>query len=178
MEARLDGARRHAQRLGCVVVRETKVVMKDENGPMLGTQPSESAIDLIPVGGAIGQDGGHDRLVVVGEPNTSGASLTARLSEHGPNQDAVDPGTEPIRVAQPAEIAPDDNKGLLDRVVGQVLVVQHQLGDVVEARDRRSGEDRERLAIPRLRALDKCSIHARPFVTACAAITGMGKGHA
>jgi hypothetical protein len=76
----------------------------------------------------------------------------------------MEPRTETVGVTQAAQVAPCDDESFLDGVLGEIAVVQHQLGDAVEARDPGSGEARERVAVAVLRKFHEISVHPRPLV--------------
>src|SRR4029078_10561136 len=71
-------------------------------------------------------------------------ALALGLAIDAADEDAMQPGVEAIRVAKAAQVAPGDDERLLDRVVGEVAVVEHQLGNVEEAADRGGRELGER----------------------------------
>jgi len=49
MQSRLDGASRHAKGLACLLVREPEIVVQDDHDTVLGLDPAEHAVDLIPI---------------------------------------------------------------------------------------------------------------------------------
>ena len=49
MQSRLDRARRHAKGLACLLVGEPEIVVQDDHGAVLGLDPAEDAVDLIPI---------------------------------------------------------------------------------------------------------------------------------
>ena len=72
----------------------------------------------------------------------------------------MEPGVEAIDVPQAAKVTPSLDERLLDGIVGEVPVAQHQLSDRVEAADgaRRKLGERSAIAAPRL--LDEISPHS------------------
>src|SRR4029078_7985750 len=64
---------------------------------------------------------------------------------------AVEPGVEPLRVAQPGQIAPGSDEGVLDRVSRELAIPEDQSGGGVQARYGSAGDrgKRAQLAAPR-----------------------------
>ena len=54
----------------------------------------------------------------------------------------MEPRVEPVRIPEGSQVPPGDDERLLDRVLGQVIVVEHQLGEVVELADPRARRGR------------------------------------
>jgi hypothetical protein len=58
-----------------------------------------------------------------------------------------------------SQLTPTADEGLLDGVLGELRVAEHQLGDRVEAVDLARGEQRKGVSIPALRPLDELLSH-------------------
>src|SRR5262249_27405261 len=69
---------------------------------------------------------------------------------------------EPVGIAQRAEVLPDGDQRLLDRVLGRVLVAQDPAGDEEQPRGDGAGEPFVGVAVALLRLLDQRSTHDRP----------------
>ena len=76
----------------------------------------------------------------------------------------MQPGVEPVEVAKPSQVAPGEDEGLLNRIIGEIAVAQHELGNVEQATDRFGCEGCERIAIASACSLDQISPHGSPLV--------------
>jgi len=138
-------------------------VPQHEHGAMLRPQPAKAAIERVAILDAARgvrvirdlRDHDHAR---------GAASFAARLAIHAADQHATQPGVEAVEVAQPPQVAPGQDEGLLDRIVGEIAVAEHELGDVEQSADRFGGEARERFAIASACLLDQVSSHGPPLV--------------
>ena len=126
---------------------------------MLGLEPPETAIDRVPIFERASRVGrGH--LADPGEqPPTDLPAFAVGKAIDRADQDPVQPGFEPIRVAQRAQVSPGDDERFLDRVLSEIPVREHELGEVVEPRHRGVGDDAERLAIATLCAFNQVPLH-------------------
>ncbi len=59
----------------------------------------------------------------------------------------MEPGVEPVRVAQAREVTPGSDVCLLDRVARELLVPEDEAGDGLQPRDGRADEHREGVMI-------------------------------
>ena len=75
------------------------------------------------------------------------------------HQDPVQPGIEPIGIAERREVAPGGDERLLGRVPRPVGIAEDQLGDAVEPGDRQARELVERVAVACHRSLDENPVH-------------------
>jgi hypothetical protein len=74
----------------------------------------------------------------------------------------VEPGIEAVRIAQPGQVPPGSDEGVLDRVSRELAVPEDQAGGSVQPRDGRAGQHREGVMIALPRSLDETSlIHGR-----------------
>ena len=67
----------------------------------------------------------------------------------------MEPGVEPLRVAQAREVAPSPDVCILDRVTREFGVAQDEAGDRFEARDGRVDEPCEGVMIAPSRSFDE-----------------------
>ena len=74
----------------------------------------------------------------------------------------MDPGVEPVRIAEPRQLTPGDHQRLLHGVLGPVDVPEDALGDGVEPIAPRPGQDGECLPVPALGELDEIAVHVHP----------------
>ena len=96
-------------------------------------------------------------LDLVGAPSATPDEVEARVDEQ-----AVDPGIEPLRIAERRQVAPSPDQCLLDRVSRELVVPEDQPGCRVQPRDGRAGQRREGVMIASLRSLDETSlVHGR-----------------
>ena len=73
----------------------------------------------------------------------------------------MQPGGEPIRVPQPTKITPCQDQRLLDRILRQVAVAEHELRDVEQARDRLFRQSPEGIPVATLGTLNQVALHVR-----------------
>ena len=131
--------------------------MEHDHGPVLGAKPPEAAIDGVPVRdgpGAVVLDPRRRQL----HPARRVAALAICLAVDAANQDPVQPGVEAVKVAKAAQVPPAEDERFLDGLVRKVAVAKHELGDVEQSADRRSGKLGERRAIACPRPLDQLSL--------------------
>src|SRR5262245_30767279 len=72
---------------------------------------------------------------------------------------AICPSFEAGRIAQAAEVAPDRDKGLLDRVLRGVAITEHSAGDEEQPRRHVASEPLVRVPITALRLFDQPLVH-------------------
>ena len=81
----------------------------------------------------------------------------------GMNEESVEPGVEPVRVAQPGKALPRPDKTLLDRVARELRVPKDQPGRRVQPRDRPADEHGEGVMIAMRRPVHELSlVHGGP----------------
>jgi hypothetical protein len=89
----------------------------------------------------------------------------------------MEPGVEAVEIAQATQVAPRLHQRLLDGIVGEVAVAEHELGDVEEPADRGGSELSERCSIASPRPLDQVSSHQPyPSPGAVCAVFGLEGG--
>jgi hypothetical protein len=75
----------------------------------------------------------------------------------------VDPGVEPVRVAQTRQVAPGADESLLDRVARELRVAEDQAGCRVQPREVHVDERGEGVMLASPRSFDQASlVHGRP----------------
>ncbi len=75
----------------------------------------------------------------------------------------MEPGVQPVRVAQARKVTPGSDICLLDRVARELRVPEDEAGDGVQPRDGRDDERSERVMIAPARSLDEIPlVHGRP----------------
>ena len=76
----------------------------------------------------------------------------------------MDPGVEPIEVAQSTNVAPSEDERVLNGILGAARVAQNYVGDAIEATDPGRSQRRKGLVIALSRQSHQISLHAfRPF---------------
>ena len=126
---------------------------------MIRRQATEATVELIPIGD-------REHLVASGRhvgwkdlEDGGPAPRFASFRVAGVDEQPMQPGVEPIRIAEPRQLAPGDHQRLLNGVLGSSDVSEDPLGDREHSVGRRPRENRERFAIPSLRLLDEVPIH-------------------
>ena len=80
----------------------------------------------------------------------------------GADEQTVDPGIEPVGVAQPRQVPPGADQGFLDRVSRELAIPEDEPGSRVQPRDSRAGKHREGVMIAPLRLFHETSlVHCR-----------------
>ena len=133
--------------------------MHDENRPLLGWQPPESAFELVPVG--------HRERVVrdsrsVDRQETdvrAPGAHSAGLAVAGMNQEPLQPGVEEIRISEPPQLAPGDHQRLLNGILGSGDIPENSIRDGEEPVPARTSQDGKRLPVALLSLLHEVAIH-------------------
>ena len=129
----------------------------------------------------VGRQGGERplQLVVIGKPSVivsviAGVSMRApkdslgrrrlrlRQVTTGVDQQPMQPGLEPIRFAQAAQVAPAAHDGVLGGVLGGLAVAKDPVGDAEEALVGRADQRLERGVVACLRLPDQVCGHRSP----------------
>ena len=122
---------------------------EDQNHLLPWRKSSESALELV----AIGQPGcavGFGRLGRQHGDGRTPPPTTAPGVRAGSDEQAVEPGVEPLDVAQRRQVGPGADQGVLGRIMREIGVVQDQPGDAVEAIDSASARTAKASRSPRL----------------------------
>ena len=107
-------------------------VVEHEQGPLLRWQAAEAPLELIPVGDAQ-EVVGRGRDVHRQDAEVRDAvALAFRLGETGAHDEAVEPGVESVRIAEPGQVTPSDHQRILQSVLGPIDVAKDPLGERVE----------------------------------------------
>ena len=132
--------------------------MDDDERAPVGIQAPERPLDLVAIDDegtdvADGNVGGRSQLNL-----DHPAASTPQELETGTNGDPVDPGVEPVGVAQPRQVPPGLDECLLDRVARELRVMEDQSGCCVQPRDDPADEHGEGVMIAIPRSLDETSL--------------------
>ena len=166
MEARTGRADRDAEDLGDVGQIPTLEMAKDEQDPLVGWQAAKASLELVPVDD---REKVVDRGRDVHRKNTQirdALPLTLGLGETRADDQAVEPGVESIRIAEVGQVAPGDDEGVLQGILGSIDVTQDPLGKDEETTEARLDQLGIRLAVPVPRRLDQIAIHPAPILVA------------
>ena len=142
-------------------------VMQDDDRTPAGLEGPERAIEQVAIHDATAEIGGRRDL----ERSQLHLDRTALAApdqvEAGIDEQSMEPGVEPVHVAQCGEVAPAPDESLLDSVPCKVGIPEDQACGRVQARDGCAGQHREGVMIASLRSLDETSlVHGRLRVSA------------
>ena len=141
---------------------QPEVVMQHEDRPLFDREPAERPLQLV----AVGEGGAaiRRRWPIHGQDADLRRPLPRplRFVVAGVDEDAMDPGFEPLRLPKIRESAPGQHEGILQRVLGQTRVAQDPMGDGVEGITDLVHQDREGLPVARSGPFDEVSIHLDP----------------
>src|SRR4051794_15639883 len=111
---------------------------------MLRVEPVEGPLDLVPVSNAPHVVDAGLGLVDGIDLDLDGASpAPARLVEAAVDEETMEPGVEPVRVAKPGQVSPGTYQRVLDRVARELRVPKDEARGRVQPRSRRRGEHGE-----------------------------------
>src|SRR4029079_34648 len=142
-----------------------EVVVEDEDGPLLRRQAPEGALQHI---------AGRRLLLRVALPDAREAGQlhmdlravalprAARLAVARANQQPMQPGVEPVRVADGPDVEPGRDQRLLDRIDREAAAAEDKASRSMQAVERVGGQRRERVVVTRLCPQDEVSPHGTP----------------
>ena len=87
------------------------------------------------------------------------AALTRRLGYADVNEEALQPGIEPVRIAEPSQIAPGDHQRVLQGILGPIDVAEDPLGGREEVVLANADQVDIRRPIPVPCRLDEIAVH-------------------
>jgi len=137
--------------------------MDDEDGALLRRQPPERPLELIarcqdildiPVAWDVG--------MVHIDLHDLAASRPLRQPIAGVDQQAIEPGVEPIWLSNGSDVQPCREERLLDRIRRIVVAAEDQPGGAMEPTNGARGEAREGVMISARCANDEVSLHRAP----------------
>src|SRR4051794_16804352 len=159
VESRSGGAGRDAEGVGNLDQGQPEVVVQYEDRPLFRRQPPEPPLELVAIGDLASPV--LDLRPVDRQEADVGApvSLPARFRIAGVDEEAVEPGIEPVRIAETGQLAPGDHQCLLHRILGPVDVSEDSLTDREEPVGAGADQDAEGLPVALLGLLDEIAIH-------------------
>ena len=154
----------NAEGLGDLGRGVPEVVMQDENRPLLGREPSEPAVQLVPMGDGQELVGGG-RSVDRQHPELHRpASLERRVSDADVDEEPAEPRVESVRIAESSQVTPGDHQSVLQGILGPIDVAKDPLCDPEETIRARTYERHEGSRVATLRRLHEIAIHPPPLV--------------
>ncbi len=87
------------------------------------------------------------------------ATLPRRLGDAHVDDETLEPGIEPVRIAEPPQVTPGDHQRVLKGILGPIDVAQDPLGDREEPVIPNADQVDERLPIPVPCRLDEIAVH-------------------
>ena len=137
--------------------------MHDDDCTPLWIEPLQRPVELVAVGDRqrdIADERRIDRVEL--DLDDTPPPVTEEIKA-GMNEEAVEPGVEPVRVAQPGKALPGPDETLLDRVARELRVPKDQPGRRVQPRDRPADEHGEGVMIALRRPVHELSlVHGGP----------------
>jgi len=136
--------------------------MYDERRTKLRLEAAEPTVHLIPILDSTARV--RHGTVAADIQGTHGGvpSLLLRSPIDASDEDPLQPRGEPIGFPQRTKVSPSQDQRLLDRVLREVAVVEHELGNVIQVTDRLFGKRAERLPVAPLRSFHQVPLHVRP----------------
>ena len=160
VESGAGRARRDAEGLGNLGRGVAQEVMQDEDRPLVGRQPTEPALELIPIG---------DREQVIGcgrsvdrqHPQVHGsATLARRLTDAHVDEQPAKPRIETVRIAEPAQVAPGDHQRILEGILGPIDVAKDLKRDREQPIRTRTNQVHEGRLVAASRCCHEIAIHS------------------
>ena len=135
MEARLDRSNRDVKGCRDLGQRHANEVVQDHDRPALLVEAAHRAVDEGSIrhgDGRIGSGRGEQWRDLDLDRSSP---ATARQVETRVDSQSIDPGIEPVRIAETPQIPPGPEQSLLDRVARELRVPEDQAGCRVQPRD-------------------------------------------
>ena len=143
-----------------LVQAQPEVVVKHKNCPLFWRETPEPTLDLIAIDercdvirGSRSVDREHSDARDPGAP--SACLCVAGVDEH-----SVEPGIEPVRIAESGQLTPGDHERLLHRILGQADVAEDATRDAEQVVPACASQDGECLPVPALGLFDEIALHS------------------
>ena len=159
MEAGTDRPRGDSEELGDLGRLVANEVAEDQDRPLVRREPPEAAIELVSIrrrqelvrrGRVVDRE--H---VQVRDP----LALPTGFGDADVGEEPVDPGVEPVRIAEARQVTPGDHQRVLQGILGPVDVTQDPMRDREEAAAAKANQVDECRLIASLRRHDEIAIH-------------------
>ena len=155
----LRGPDGRAKSVGQPVDGQVGIEVEDEDRPLRHGERPQATLQLVPVG-EIGRAIRLARLVAQERDRALPAPAVARGRRAGIDHQPVQPGIEPLDVAQRRQVPPGVQHRFLDGVLGEIGIAQDQAGDRVQSIDAAGGERGEGLSVPTPCPCHQLCLHA------------------
>jgi hypothetical protein len=133
--------------------------VQDQDRALRVTEPTECVLELVAVGELRSSVRlrrlGRDHRQLRAPPTSMAGGIGA-----GPDDDPIQPGIEPLDVAQRRQVAPGAHQGLLGGILREFGVAQDVASDPVQPIDGAAGQDVEGLAVSASGSVDELRLHA------------------
>jgi hypothetical protein len=159
MKSRSNRARRNAEHVGDLRRGVSDEVVQHEDRALVRREPSEAALQLVAVGHAE-QVVRSDRGVEGQNAEIGGATTFTRcLGDANVRQEAMDPGVEPVRIAEAREVTPGDHQRILQGILGPIDISEDPMRDREESVTAEFDQVDKRRLVPVLRRYHEVAIH-------------------
>ena len=158
-----DRADRDAEDLGDLGRVTALEVVEHEQGALLRRQAAEAPLELVAVGDAQEVVGRGRDVHRQDAQVRDAATLALRLGEARADDEAVEPGVEAVRIAEPGQVTPGDDQRFLQGILGPIDVAEDPLGERVEAVAPHPDQVGIRLPVTVPCRLDEFAIHRACF---------------
>lgn len=158
MQPGLRGPERDAQLGGNVGQRQSHEVVQDDDGAPFRFEPAERLVEELALGdfgGGVANEGREDWIECHLVHATTSPSCDV---EAGVDGQSVEPGVEPVGVAQPRQVSPGSDQCLLDRVSRELAIPEDEAGRRVQPREGSAGDHGEGVMIAPSRSLDETTL--------------------
>jgi hypothetical protein len=161
VEAGTNRSRGNSEELGDLGRLVANVVAEDQDRPFVWCEPPEASIELVPIGDrkelVLGDrriDGEHVQVV---DP----LAFPADVGHADIGEEAVDPGVEPVRIAEARQVTPGDHQRVLQGILGPVDITEDPTGNREQAIDATAEKVDKCDLVAALRCDHELSIHRR-----------------
>ncbi len=159
MESRPDRTGGHAEDVGDLRRLVSDVVAKHENRAFPRGQPPERPIELVAIGNVQEVVRSNGRLEWEHPQIGDSSSLTTRLLDADMGEESMNPGVEPVRIAEVPKITPGDHQRVLQGILGPIDVPEDPLRDREEPVATQPNQVDKRRLVAVLGRLDEVAIH-------------------
>jgi hypothetical protein len=161
VEAGTDRPRGKSEELGDLGRLVANEVAEDQDRPLVRLEPPEASIELVSIGDSaklVRRGRIVDREhVQVADP----LALPTGLGDADVGEEPMDPGVEPVRIAEARQVTPGDHQRFLQGILGSIDVTKDPMGDREEAATAKADQVDECRLIASLSCYDEIAIHLR-----------------
>ena len=158
MQPGLGGPDGDLERIGRLAQRQADVEMQDQDRSLRVVEAPQPSFELIAVGElrhaiGLGRFDRHD-----GELRAPPAPVAPDVGARA-NEQPVQPGIEPLDVAQRRQVPPGSHQCFLGCILRKFGVAQDEASDPVQPIDGATSQDAEGLVVSASRPVDECRLH-------------------